>query len=418
MPHQIELDAAPAEWQIAPDRKVAGFAFNAQVPGPTIEARVGEELVIRLTNRLDEPTVIHWHGLRVPAEMDGTDLVQPLVAPGATFEYHLTPPDAGTYWYHSHANETEQMERGLYGALIVRGDDEPQLDAERVLIFDDLTLNRRGQIARFGGFEQRHDGRQGDTALINGRADTAFEMAAGQTERWRCINASSARYVRLSIGGAEFQVIGSDGGLLPEATPATELLLTPGERADLAVGPFEEGDTLAIESLPYVRGAGWPGKEDATHFGTVRIGPPEPTRARIPSPLRAIEPLAQHDAPPNRTVVLGSQLNKRRGVDFTIGGERHHLDDPVHVGELQVWDIVNETHMEHPFHLHGFFFQVLDDDGAAPAAPAWKDTVNLRGETTVRIAWMPDDRPGRWMYHCHILEHHQAGMMASFDVVR
>ncbi len=116
--------------------------------------------------------------------------------------------------------------------------------------------------------------------------------------------------------------------------------------------------------------------------------------------------------------MLGSQLNKRRGVDFTIGGERHHLDDPVHVGELQVWDIVNETHMEHPFHLHGFFFQVIDDDGAAPPAPAWKDTVNLRGETTVRIAWMPDDRPGRWMYHCHILEHHQAGMMASFDVVR
>jgi FtsP/CotA-like multicopper oxidase with cupredoxin domain len=410
----VELEARPSDWEIAPGHRVNGYAFNGEVPGPTIEARVGEELVVVLKNGLPEPTVIHWHGLRVPAEMDGTDLTQELVKPGETFEYRFTPPDAGTFWYHSHANETEQVEKGLYGALIVRGEEPLQLDGERVLVFDDLTLNGRGQIARFGGFEQRHDGRQGATALLNGRTDVEFVLSAGQVERWRCVNASSARYVRLSIGGSAFLVLGTDGGLLPSAQEAREVLLTPGERVDLAVGPFPEGDVIGIESLPYTRGAGWPGKEDGARFGTVRVGPPAPSQAHIPTVLRTVAPLVSGAAAPTRSVILGSKRNKRRGVDFLINGERHHMADPVKVGELQVWDIVNETHMEHPFHLHGFFFQVLDENGRAPSVPAWKDTVNLRGHSTVRIAWMPDDRPGRWMCHCHILEHHQAGMMATF----
>jgi FtsP/CotA-like multicopper oxidase with cupredoxin domain len=414
----VELVARESAWEIAPGHTVAGYAFNGQVPGPTIEARVGESIVVRLTNELPEATVIHWHGLRVPAEMDGTELTQRLVEPGETFEYRLAPPDAGTYWYHSHANETEQMERGLYGAFIVRGDDEPVLDAERVLLFDDLTLNRSGAIARFGGFEQRHAARQGEAVLINGRADASFDMAAGQVERWRCVNAASARYVRLSIGGSEFQVLGTDGGLLPAAQPTREVLLTPGERVDLAVGPFQAGETIAIDSLPYERGAGWPDKEEQAHFGTVRVGAPAPSTASIPARLREIAPLVSGEVEPNRTVLLSSRLNKRRGVDFTVNDERHHVDEPVTVGELQVWDVVNETHMEHPFHLHGFFFQVLEDDGKKPETLSWKDTVNVRGNSTVRLAWLPDDRPGRWMYHCHILEHHQAGMMATFDVVR
>ena len=105
-------------------------------------------------------------------------------------------------------------------------------------------------------------------------------------------------------------------------------------------------------------------------------------------------------------------------MDFVVNGERHHHAEPVQVGELQVWDLVNVTAMDHPFHLHGFFFQVLDVNGKPPAYRSWEDVVNLPPRSTVRIAWMPDDRPGRWMYHCHILEHHAAGMMGHFDVVR
>ena len=117
----VELDAREVEWEFAQGRKIRGFAYNGQVPGPLIEAEVGDELEIRLRNSLPQATTIHWHGMRVPAEMDGTEAVQPPVEPGETFEYRFVVPDAGTYWYHSHTNETEQLERGLYGGLVVRG---------------------------------------------------------------------------------------------------------------------------------------------------------------------------------------------------------------------------------------------------------------------------------------------------------
>ena len=116
----VELDAHVADWEIAPGQILRGWTFNGQVPGPTIEGKVGDTLVVRLTNNLPEPTTIHWHGLRLPAAMDGTHDAQPLVQPGETFEYRFTLPDAGTFWYHSHVNETWQVERGLHGALIVR----------------------------------------------------------------------------------------------------------------------------------------------------------------------------------------------------------------------------------------------------------------------------------------------------------
>jgi len=124
---------------------VPGYGFNGQVPGPTIEADVGDTLVADLANALPEPTSIHWHGLRVLAEMDGTPLVQQPIQPGQTFRYRFVPPDAGTFWSHPHVNETVQLEKGRYGALVVRGQDEPLLDGERVLVLDDLRLDRTGQ---------------------------------------------------------------------------------------------------------------------------------------------------------------------------------------------------------------------------------------------------------------------------------
>src|SRR5262249_53729372 len=143
-----------------------------------------------------------------------------------------------------------------------------------------------------------------------------------------------------------------------------------------------------------------------------------PSRAKIPPVLRRIDPLVTGQVAPNRTVPLQAKMSLRHGVDWTIEGEVHHQGDPVRVGELQVWDVVNETAMDHPFHLHGFFFQVLEVNGNPPATISWEDTINVPQKGRVRIAWLPDDRPGSWMYHCHILEHHAAGMMAMFGVVR
>lgn len=254
--------------------------------------------------------------MRLPAAMDGTSLVQRLVAPGETFEYRFTLLDAGTFWYHSHANETVQVERGLYGALVVRGPDEPAFDAERVLVLDDEDV----------------------------------------------------------------------------------------------------GAVIAIEGLPYRRSRMvWPRR---TSWATLRVGPRAPSRASLPATLATIEPLVPPGpVTPTRTVRLGARMTLH-GHDWLINGEAHHHDAPVKVGELQVWDIVNDTGMDHPFHLHGCFFQVVAEGGVPTVPRAWEDTVNVVAKGRVTIAFRADDRPGAWMYHCHILEHHAAGMMGHFEVVR
>lgn len=412
---QIELDAREVDWAFSPDRTTRAWGFNGQVPGPVLQARVGDVLAVRFTNRLPEPTSIHWHGLRIPAPMDGTDMVQHPVAPGETFTYRFRLPDAGTFWYHPHVNETEQLERGLYGALIVRGDDEPELDAERVLVLDDVKLDREGQIKPPGGWMEKHDGRQGPTRLVNGRQEPELTMAAGQIERWRIVNASSARYVRLSLGGLPFRILGTDGGLVEGPVTVQEVLMTPGDRLDLAVGPFAPGQTIEVTSLRYDRRTIARSRNE--RFATLRIGAEAPSRAVIPSRLRKIDSLVPEHAPPTREVHFGVRPSLRTVVKFVVNKQPHHRDKPVKVGETQVWELVNDTLMDHPFHLHGFFFQVLSVNGKPPAFRSWEDTVNLPPRSRVRIAWKADERVGEWMYHCHILEHHQSGMMAHFEVV-
>jgi FtsP/CotA-like multicopper oxidase with cupredoxin domain len=286
----------------------------------------------------------------------------------------------------------------------VRDAGEPAFDDERVLILDDLKLDAEGEIAPFGDEHEHHAGREGEERLVNGALEPELEIPAGTIERWRIVDAANTRFVRLSIGGKPFQIVGTDGGLLPRPRSATEVLLTPGERFDLAVGPFEEGERLEIDALPYDRGKGESQRE---RFATLRVGPAVASRAEVPATLRQIDPLVDTNAEPTRTISLKALMH----------AGHHQRADPVRVGELQVWELVNETGQDHPFHIHGFFFQVVQENGRTPSETAWKDTVNVPRKTQTRIAWLPDDRPGEWMYHCHILEHHAMGMMAHFAVV-
>lgn len=414
---RVELEAREFDWEFVPGVPTRAWGLGGTVPGPTIEAQVGDVLEIHLTNHLPEPTVVHWHGLRIPAAMDGTGMVQRPVGPGESFTYRFRVPDAGTFWYHSHYNETVQIERGLYGALIVRAPDEPVFDAERVLVLDDVELDKNGQIKPPGGWIESHDGREGDIRLVNGRQEPEIRMAAGQIERWRIVNAASARYVRLSVGGKPFRIIGTGGGLIPSPVTNTEVLLPAAGRVEIAVGPFAEGETLRVETLPFNRGS-FKGHRKPELFATVQVGAAAPSRTQLPDRLREIEPLVKGPVTPNREVRLGFSLGLKHGVEFNVNREQHHHAEPVRVGELQVWDVVNRSPVHHPFHLHGFFFQVLEENGKSPEYLSWEDTVNVSPFGSVRIAWIADDRPGGWMYHCHILEHHAAGMMAHFEVIR
>jgi len=418
MRRDYQLTASEFDWKTSDQRSIRAWGFNRSFPGPVLKAKKGDEMVIRVMNDLPEATVIHWHGIRLPAAMDGTDSVQKPIEPGQEFEYRFTVPDAGTFWYHSHFNETKQMERGMYGALIVEDELDPVFDDEKVFVIDDIKLGKNDEFKKGNivqSWIERHDGRQGAIVLINGRENPVIDMNAGQTERWRVINAASARYVRLSLGGKAFRIIGTDGGLIESPVEVTEVMLTPGERVDIAVGPFVENEVFSVDALKYNRMTFLKSRD--VQIATAKVGATKPSIADLPAKLRRIESLAWQDAAVNRKIEFSVGPSWQHGIDFLVNGEMHNNDKPVYVDELQVWEISNTSLMDHPFHLHGYFFQVIEENGKTPAYKAWKDTYNLKPKSKIKIAWMPDNRPGMWMYHCHILEHHEAGMMGHFEVV-
>lgn len=415
---EYNLTASEFMWEVKPGKVITAWGFNNQVPGPVIKAKKGDTLVVRVQNNLPESTMIHWHGIRLPAVMDGTGVVQQPILPGERFEYRFTVPDAGTFWYHSHQHETVQMEKGMYGGIVIEDDTDLVVDDEKILLMDDMRLDSNNEFKQHGPvgrWIERHDGREGSTNLVNGKEASHLYMHAGQTERWRIINAASARYFKLDLGGRPFKVIATDGGLLEYARTATELLITPGERFDIVVGPFGEGEVFSINSLPYNRVTMLTAR--LQKYATVHVGERRESIAVVPEKLSEIQMLAAQDAEVNREVNLSVDPSLKNIIDFRVNKEMHGMDKPVMVGDLQVWKVSNSSLMDHPFHLHGFFFQVLEENGKAPEYKAWKDTFNLKPRSTVKIAWMPDNRPGMWMYHCHIIEHHAAGMMANFEVI-
>jgi len=237
-PHVIEVDleARPAEVEYLPGRKTTVWTYNGTVPGPRLEARVGDRVVVNFRNSLPEPTTIHWHGLRVPAEMDGTHAMHSPIPPGGTFRYAFELLDAGTFWYHPHVRSDVQVEKGLHGAIVVHGAGEPAAAAEHTLVLDDVWLREDGSIVE-GNPGTAMLGRQGNVLLVNGRPRPIAGVRAGERQRWHFVNAANARYFRLSVPGQKLTLIGVDGGLLETPREVEELLLTPGERADVLFTP-------------------------------------------------------------------------------------------------------------------------------------------------------------------------------------
>lgn len=418
---EVNLDARMGDWQLSPGRVVQAMTYNGGVPGPLIEAHVGDTLVVHFTNHLAEPTTIHWHGVRVPAEMDGAPHSQHPVAAGGSFEYRFTLPDAGTFWYHPHMNEARQMELGLYGAIVVRGPDEPTVDVEGALVLDDVLLGDDGQIAPAGDLLEIHSGRDAGLQVINGHAGATLAMRAGQRQRWHIVNAGSARFYRLALAGHRFTVIGTDGGRLATPRVVDELFLVPGDRLDVLVDASATPGTRAVlRNMPYDRGHG-SGVFEAQDVLSVAYTAEAPLPTRAPPTLtRNLSPMDTQGITP-REVRFSERIDEAtQTVTFMINGASWP-DVPMTratVGQTQVWDLVNESEMDHPFHLHGFFFQIVSRNGVAEPSPSWEDTADLRGHERMRVVFRPDDRPGSWMYHCHILEHVDHGMMAELMVER
>jgi FtsP/CotA-like multicopper oxidase with cupredoxin domain len=426
---EVALEAKAADVELAPGRSATMWTYNGLLPGPRIEARVGNTVRIRFKNSLPEPTTIHWHGVRVPAAMDGVPAVQSPVAPGAEFTYEFVVPDQGTFWYHPHVRSDEQVERGLYGAFVVRADDEPETTSDRTVVLDDVLVDDDWRLSEFAAMHAML-GRQGNLILANGRAHPVAAMERGGVHRLRFINAANARYFNLALPGHSLIQIGSDGGMLAQPREFESLLLVPGERADvLVVANDDAGEAMEWLSLRYDRGHGSGALPGAVIFQSRIEGEASGTIPSIPSALGAIDVLPE--ATVHRELELEESMGMAGGAHAGHGsggamgpvfsfngkvfpdGERFSAA----LGAVEEWSLVNTTEMDHPFHLHGFRFQVISEDGRTPTFSAWRDSINVPADETVVLRVRLEDHPGTWMFHCHILEHAERGMMGELEIV-
>jgi FtsP/CotA-like multicopper oxidase with cupredoxin domain len=424
----VELEARESEIEIAQGRRVRMWTYNGVLPGPRIEARVGDTVRVRLRNSLPEGTTIHWHGLRVPNAMDGVHLVQTPIAPGAEFTYEFVVPDAGTFWFHPHLRSDEQVERGLYGTIVVRGASEPATTTDRVVVLDDVLIDTATwQLAAFDPMMQAMVGRQGNVILTNGRAHPIADVRPGGLHRYRFVNAANARYFRLALPGRRLTLIGTDGGMLQAPRQVDEILLVPGERADVLVASEDAASALEWKTLRYDRGHGTGTLPDATVFQVRNTAEPPVATPSVPDTLATIPELPAAAA--SRELVLEESMSSGGGHSghsgsaamgpvFSINGRVYPDTEQLQasLGAVEEWSIVNKTEMDHPFHLHGFRFQITSEAGATPAFRAWRDTINIPAEKTVRVRVRFEDNPGTWMFHCHILEHAERGMAGELAV--
>jgi FtsP/CotA-like multicopper oxidase with cupredoxin domain len=403
------LDGKPAEvWAFQDGATQAA----PTIPGPTLIANLGDEVIVHFRNDLPAPTIIHWHGLRLPAMADGSNVTQAQIEPGKSYDYRFVVNDAGSFWYHPHLSSEVQIERGLYGPFIVKGGVIPEVSADRYLVLDDVKLSSDGKLSTKTDALDVMLGRQGNVLLVNGQTGAQLAVSSGSRERWRFVNAANGRYFLLELKGVRFLVIGGDGGLIPEPYEADQLLIAPGERYEVLV-TFDapSGTRLPLQTVHYDRGHQVPDPGPKELLEVV-VGPPETKKpAALPTRWATLNPTPVDATTPIRPFVL-QEIEGPDETVFLINGQRWPFNQPVMVkqGATEIWEIRNEAEMDHPFHLHGMFFQPVG------GRPGWKDTINVPQKSSLQFV-VKYEPLGMWMFHCHILEHAERGMMGELMVM-
>jgi len=418
---EIDLVAKLADVQVD-GKTVRAWTYNGSLPGPLVRTRVGDRLIVHFTNQLDQPTTVHWHGVRVPIDMDGVpDISQPEVRKGESFTYDFVVHDAGLYWYHPHVMSAAQVGFGLYGALLVEDPaDGVSVDDQLTLVLSDIGFDARGVLepADSGGSAGMVFGREGEFVLANGRRRPTLRARSGAPQRWRIVNAAKSRFFYLDLDGQPFTVIGTDGGFQETATRTDILLVTPGERIDVIVTPRgTAGTPLPLRAMLYNRGYGSVEYRAVEEVALIEFSSEPEVKAAPIATTRAMAAPSVVGATPV-DVVLALPAMKNNKSEFQVNGVPFWKAKPyaAKLGEKQLWIVKNDSDWDHPFHLHGFFFHVIDERGQPVRPLALKDTVNVPMKSTIRLLIDFDERPGEWMFHCHILDHADGGLMGTVRV--
>ncbi|MGK2316424.1 multicopper oxidase family protein [Gordonia rhizosphera] len=418
----LELDLRLGATDVTIDgTTVRMLSYNGSVPGPTLHVRPGDSLRIHLHNGLDEPTNLHTHGLVVSA-VGNSDNPFLRIAPGETFDYEIDLPDdhpAGVCWYHPHHHGmvADQLFAGLYGAIIVDEDDWATVPP-RVVVVSDVTVVD-GQVAGVSGVE-RMLGRTGQTLLTNGQVTPALRAPAGGRERLLVVNACSSRYLDLELAGLDAQLRGRDSVRLAQPRSTQRVVLTPGNRADLVI--TVPSSPVELTAAAYDRGQAGMGmmggqsavSPEATVLSIVPDAEaPASVVADASTTPRPDLRVAAVDATRTLTMTMGG-MGGGGGMRFLIDGrafDPNRVDQTVRVGTVEEWTIVNQSPMNHPFHLHIWPMQVVRGADSEVQTVDVRDVVDVpaRQSVTVRISF--DRFPGNTLYHCHILDHEDLGMM-------
>ncbi|MFC5380320.1 multicopper oxidase family protein [Aquipuribacter nitratireducens] len=393
------------------------MSYEGGVPGPTLVVAPGDVLRVRLVNDLPHPTNLHTHGLHVSGE-GIADNVFRHVGPGETADYEIPlRPDhhEGTNWYHPHAHghSAQQMFEGMAGALVVQRREETGrstgISRDRVLVLSSTAFTADGAVA--DPFTTRQDAQ---VRLVNGQVRPTIGIAPGETQRWRLVNASVNHVFRLRLDGHRTTQVAADGVPFRRALDVDELLLAPGQRADLLVTGGAEG-VVELRTLPVDIG-----------FGVVLPAGPVATvacrgAAPAPGPLHAAALLRPFEDLRRRRVAVHREVAFTMAGGFGMDGrpfDPTRVDQTCELGTVEEWTVRNETGLVHPFHSHVNPFQVTHVDGVPVDARSYQDTVLVGKQGgTVTFRTHLQHFPGRAVYHCHFVTHAELGMMAVADVV-
>ncbi len=419
----FQLKAQRGKSEFFPGAANITYGYNGSLLGPTIRARKGQKVTIKVHNSLREYTTVHWHGMLVPGDQDGGphQVIQPDHDWTATFT--ISQP-AATAWYHPHGigNTASQVYRGLAGMFIVDDDATDLLGLPQEygvndipLIVQDRRFSRDGTMLYLTSMQDIMQGMTGNTILVNGAVEPVLTVAPGLT-RFRILNGSNARFYDFSLDtGQSFQQIATDGGLLEKPVKLRSVILSPGERAEILVdfSTFQPGRVINLV-------------DRGKRILKIIVGNKAKGSNTIPTRLTKID--------------RGSvgNISKERGFFLTgmghmvaINGKKmnmRRIDERVALGANELWQVTSQVGMMgmmhggrgnvlHNFHAHGTQFLILSRNGSLPPANerGWKDTFHMAdGETVTIAAKFP--YKGIFMYHCHILEHEDNGMMGQFQV--